>query len=236
MKIPKFLYALIAAGALVLTTATAEAALTLRLTQGASIETVVDQSSDDGSDVEGVVIFNGGIGTFTTNVSTGISKPAFPVSHNRALMDLNSVDLSSGSGGTLVIELTDTDFTLDSASMWSSLLNFGGTTQGLIDVEFWLGLDNAEFSQGVLLGDLGSLSGGAFSGVDTVSGGQDLSDPFSLTLVATIQHGSGTKLTSFDAEGSVMVPTPGTLPLFLAGITALGLGAHNARRRRRVAA
>lgn len=67
----------------------------------------VDQTITD-PDLDGLITFNGSVGVFIVNVTTGISKPLAP---SPQLMDLNSISVSSGAAGDLEIKLTDTDFT-----------------------------------------------------------------------------------------------------------------------------
>ena len=72
------------------------------------------------ADADGVVNYNGAVGSFNINVTTGISKPALP----DGTMDLNSVNVSGGDG-QLQIMLTDTGFTGPVGGFTSSI---GGTT------------------------------------------------------------------------------------------------------------
>ena len=67
-------------------------------------------TSADGSPGDGLVTFNGAVGSFIVNVTTGISKPVIG-NPSKGRIDLNSVNVS-GSAGTLQLMLTDVDFSL----------------------------------------------------------------------------------------------------------------------------
>jgi hypothetical protein len=69
---------------------------------------ITDQDLADQNTNVGAIVFNGSIGVFTVNVTTGISKPLATAPQ---LMDLNSVSVSSAGAGQLNISLTDTGFT-----------------------------------------------------------------------------------------------------------------------------
>ncbi len=93
------------------TQSSAQAALTLKLSDGVNTQTVTDTDDD--------VYFNGAIGNWMMNFSGGVSVDN--------IMDLVSLNVSSSAtGGTLTVTLTDTDF--------SNLSSFhvGGTTGGSV--------------------------------------------------------------------------------------------------------
>ena len=157
------------------------------------------------ADADGVITFNGALGVWNINVTTGLTKPAvgssiFPD------MDLNSVDHSLR-GGNLKITFTDDGFTYGGPLS----LAVGGTTAGTVSFDTQV--------NGTTVGTLGPFSGLAFSGVSFTSVSLAASD--TLSLVANIHHdGAGT--TSFDNEVS-KVPEPGMLLLFGSGLVGLGL-------------
>ena len=115
----------------------AYAILTISITQGATTFIVADGSALDMSGAAGVVTFIGNVGSFSVNVSTGISKPVVG-SPTFPQLDLNSVDVSSGAGGTLVLKVTDTDFV--STPFPGFYTELGGVSDGTIEVIS--GLDN----------------------------------------------------------------------------------------------
>jgi hypothetical protein len=195
-----------------------QATLMLNLFDGSTSVTLSDPGST------GMLSFSGSIGQFLLNVTTGISKPLLG-SSLQPEMDLNSVNLANpaGSGGTLIISLTDTDF-IGGGTTATALNKIGGTLGGPLSVDTFMDCSNAAFGQGTPLTHQ-AFSGSPFSGtgIATVAacGGH-----FSLTQVVTLSLGAG-GITSFDSE--LKIPEPATLVLLGAGI--LGLAA-TARRRR----
>ena len=74
---------------------------TLTLFDGTTTITITDGSGLDANAAVGAVTFSGRIGVWDVNVSTGITKPVIG-SSTVPMMDLNSVDHSTGAG-TLTI-------------------------------------------------------------------------------------------------------------------------------------
>lgn len=188
---------------------------------GATASAILELSSNldtvtipDG-DGDGFITFNGGIGDFNINVTTVLTKPLIG-SADWPYLDLNSIDVSSGSG-TLTIKWTDTDFTNAAGiSAFESLI--GGTTDGTVSFQAYLDSSNTAFGMATQLSDLGPFTNKAFSDGSIWSG--MFSEPYSLTLVAIITHDAGGDVTSFDAKLSA-VPIPTTLFLFGSGLFGL---------------
>ncbi|MEM7453320.1 MAG: PEP-CTERM sorting domain-containing protein [Planctomycetota bacterium] len=203
----------------------ANADLVLILTSDTTTQVVIDESplnttSSGGSytstvadflNGDGIVGYNGAVGNFIVNVTTGISDPFI----GPYAIDLNNVSVS-GAPGTLTIELIDTDFSLANAGIYNVLSEFGGTTDGTIDASGGVLDSNAEIGFGADT-FLGPFSDGAFSGTDMTTA--SLSDTFSLNTVVTITHDAGGQITSFDHKFSV-VPEPGTSAV-LVGLSSL---------------
>jgi hypothetical protein len=206
-------------------------ALSLIISDGPNTVQFSDGAPLDGSLLDGVILYNGPVGTnWIVNVTTGISKPVI----GPGSIDLNSVNVSSNGGGTLDIWLSDWGFPYSSSLTPLLSGGIGGTTDGTVTAEMYNdfvydGTTNNEFA---LLGgqiNLGPFSSGAFSGEATLSEpGLPTSLPawFSLTIHIKIVHGSGGQITSFDAHlDKNPVPEPGTVLLLgfgLLGIVALG--------------
>jgi hypothetical protein len=170
----------------------------------------------------------GAVGSWDVNVTTGMGAPLFggPL---EAAIDLNSVSATTTAGGPHVLQITlsQIDFTLPvpAGTVVELFSSIGGTTQGSIDWEAILDLDNLPLAT-VAQGE------SSYSNSFTSTPGDTAFDddakvlailqnsPFSLTQRVTITHnGAGT--TSFDYMASVPVPEPTSIALFCTG--ALGL-------------
>ncbi len=184
----------------------------------------------DGSATAGVVFFSGGVGVFSVNITSGLSKPAIGAG-SLGKIDLNSVDVS-GSGGTLELMLTDTGFLTGPVINVGILGLIGGTTNGTVDYQAWLDPANAEFGMGpgTITTGLQSFTTGAFSGTFP-SNGALVTPPVSLTQWVSLTHGAS-GVSSFNAELTI-IPEPATIVIW----SLLGsLGIVVAWRRRRKAA
>jgi hypothetical protein len=198
----------------------AHALFKIRLTQGATVVEVVDGGAGDLNPAVGAITFIGPVGVFDINVSTGLSKPVLG-SAQVAEMDLNSVNSSNGPG-ILVIELTDTGFTLPVLPA-SLISDVGGTTTGIASFAVYANSNNLEFAT---VGDLGTISHGPFGPGPYGEGksvGASVVNPFSMTQVATINH-TGVGVSSFDHHVRLTtVPEPSSLAMLLPGLAPLGL-------------
>lgn len=211
--------------AIAVAAAPAEAA-SLRLTSNGVTVTVNDgDANDETAGDAGVVTFVGGVANFVENATTGITHPTLGSLINPE-MHLNSTNVSSGVG-TLVIEFTQTDFIGDLPFR----LNFGGVTDGTISYSAYIGAGNSPFEQSTLIGSTGPISGGSSHAFDTsfTSNVVPPDEPYSLTQVVEITHGSGTNHSSFSATLNA-VPEPGTAGLALLGLGICGVVAWRRRR------
>lgn len=214
----------IAAAAFALTSLTqrSEAVATLSLFDGTTTINVTDGGGNDSNVNVGAVTYNGSIGIWQINVSTGLTKPIIG-SPMRPDMDLNSVDFSTGAG-TLVITFTDTDFTLP---FGSAIAAIGGTQNGgnsTIRYETY----QITGTSTNLLTSVGTLTSTPFAA--SASGNLiGTEGSYSLRQVVTITHtAAGTS--SFDA--SLQVPDGGAT----AALLGLGLVAVEGIRRKLKAA
>lgn len=211
-----------------LLTVSAHAAPMLRLTaDGAGPITISDNGLGDFDPSAGSVVHFGPLGVFTTNITTGITKPILG-GPERPEMDLNSINVSSTSGGTIKIEFSETDFNnIGSFIALSSLV--GGTGDGTMQYQTYASLTNTAFATDILIADSLVQSG--------LVGFQDLSNialngDYSLTMVVTITHDSAGQNSSFNAL--LEIPEPGLSPALVIG--ALVVTARIARRRKRAQA
>jgi hypothetical protein len=189
----------------------------------------------DGTATVGAVSFNGVVGTFSVNVTTGVSKPVIG-GFNVSRIDLNSINVSGSAAGQLKIELTDTDFSLPVSPNPYTLKSFiGGTTDGTVDLDQFVDLSNNEFGIGPpgpnipLVLSQGPFGPGAFSG--TASGNINIVNPFSITEEVLITHTAAGNITSFNAGSDVAIPEPTTLILFGFGLVGVaGFAWHRKKK------
>ena len=199
--------------------AQANAVPMLRLTTSTgATATVIDGGANDSSSLDGLVLFNGPLGNWTINVTTGLSKPALG-SDLVPILDLVSFNMtSSGPAGTIWLEFTETGFASqpNSAHVGTAI---GGTTTGNVTFRTFFDAANLAFGQGTELTSA-SYNDSAFSGTGWNS--LESSDPYSLTLLVGITHdGRPWQMTSFDAN--IQVPEPASLLLVGTGLLAMAL-------------
>jgi hypothetical protein len=177
----------------------------------------------------GLLTFNGAVGHFGVNVTTGISKPLIGPNY----LHLNSVNVSGP--GRIEIRLTDTDFV---SLLPATLLADGGGVKpstGTVEVWQYIDFSNQAFAPGcagptcVALHALFSAPQTVFAETQSVGlGGQ--TGLFSLTERVQILHESAGAVTSLDLQGHVTeAPEPSTWLLLATG--SVSMLAYGWRRR-----
>lgn len=207
------------------------------ITAGTPSEVVTDNMVGDMSGTLGFL----GTSFTTTNFSMvttmGASKPLGGNSNYLARMDLLNMNVTSlGGGGTLLVEITDTDFSLNSSTGFGSFAASIGGTLGLSDsntlnASYYYDPTNTEFGTGGTTFNTAFAGPGSFSqdlgpvAVDGVNG------PFSLTQAIMISMNAG-DIISYDSDLMVQTPEPTSFLLFGSGLVALG---YLARRKQQKA-
>ena len=237
MKVPHFTALAAGLGLGILSVSAAQAAFVMTIddTSTAGVDVIVSDGlgvgattdsglvttvSDGGIAPDGLIFFNGGVGSFNVNVVTGVSDPVI----GPGQMDLNSINVTGGAGN-LVIGLTDTGYT---GAVPSYTANYGGTTSASVDLNFIHDAGNSEFG-GSSFYDPAADSAGAFSG--SSSSAVAAGSPYSLTIFAALNHTAAGQITSFDAHLVPVTAVPVPTAVWLFGSGLLGL-AGIARRRK----
>ena len=234
-KFNKFKKAVVAGTCALLALASAQAVPTLRISDGINPDIiVVDGGGNDSSAMAGVVLFNGAIGNWIVNVVTTLTKPTVG-SAQVPYLDLNSQNVSTGTGGTLTITFFDTDFGPTSPS--GMLASIGGTKPSSGTVSYNTFVDDANVGNTSGLGvtpltsqSFGVPAGTAYSGTAGANLPNDPMTTYALVQQVVITHGAGVQNTSFDA--SLTVPDGGTTVALLGFVL---MGVEGLRRKLRLA-
>jgi len=186
---------------------------------------VVDGSVNDLSNVTGAVAVSTSYQGWTINVVTGVSYNNLG-SVSQPYIDLNTINVSSTGGGTIIVGVDVIGFTgpIAAGKTGPFFMEVGGTTSGKVDIyamydvnTLWNGA-NLGANQ---IGHLGQFSGGAFSASGYTSTFNN-ADPYALFLQANITH-TGASSTSLDADIQGKVPEPISLILLGSGLAGAGL-------------
>jgi hypothetical protein len=157
-----------------------------------------------------VATFNGSLGDWNINVTTGTSTPG-----QAPQMDLNSIDHHnlSATASTLTIEWSDNAFTPATSGFQ---LNVGGTVgaHGTVTAALYGGTSDTEFDLSHQIGTTLSFTNPpiSFSGTETAYLSGLSVSPYALTEVATISFGRAAGQASFDYSVDT-VPEPAAVLL-----------------------
>jgi hypothetical protein len=193
---------IIACGLLALATQQAGAVAQLRLSDGTTTVTIVDEGLGDAAvGIPGAVEYVGPVGpNWYLDVTVGSAYPVIGAPTAPA-MDIGTANNSIGSG-TLTIDFTDTGFSAGGAADFQ----VGGNTAGAVAFSVWTDPTNLPFAKTTQITTLGPLVGGIGGSFTGVAGGVvSTPAPYSMTMEAVIQH-TVSGHTGFDAALTVTPP------------------------------
>jgi hypothetical protein len=200
---------------------TAQATPTLKLDDGlGNVVTIADGSGFDLNGNAGVVNWQGSLGVWTVNITTGVTKPA-QGSALAPYMDISTYN-SSSAAGSLTIWFSEVGFgpNVSAASFYASM--GGTTTPGITDAAYlYADAGNALFGTGTQILQLGPFNTAGFSGSSTGMGLAGTS--YSITEKVVLRS-TGQAVTSFDYEASGSSVPDGGMTITLLGLACGALG------------
>jgi len=239
LGVASFLLTSAIAGGVIGTTPDVQAAFKLSIDDLGTTEvdvTIYDNQPGVDQDGQKGVIDTGDIfvGSFGLQLTTALSKPLVG-SLDMARLDVSNLSISSSVGGTLLIQVTDTDFLLNNPASGPIVLQgyAGGATSGTVAINGFLDANNAEFGMPgnitVDLGTLGPLFAKTVSATDSLPG----MDHFALMQKISVIHDGGFQISGFDSELRATVPEASAslmLAIALFGLSWYGKFYRRARK------
>jgi hypothetical protein len=189
---------------------------TLTLSDGipADTVTVTDNGVGDASSVPGIIVFNGAVGNWTINVTTGQASPPFaglPGTATAPDLDLNSFDFFAGGAGN-VLTITLTEFGVGPTTAIASTSSGGTIAQGIT---------------GIAVNNL--VNGAVVAGASSSTSPFNLSFNYALAQPGTYNWGLQYVITAnagtfgtFSGDSGTTVPDGG-MTVSLLGMALLGL-------------
>jgi hypothetical protein len=192
---------------------------------------IQDNAVGDSVGMSGAISFSTTAFGYSFLVNTSQSKPMLGGAAAPQL-DLSFAVTSSGTGGNVFLNISDTGFTLANGF---ALLTLGGTNSGgsgTVTGRAWGGTSNTAllFSGANLISSLAGLTGPTFAASAT-NGFTPVVNPYSLTIGMQISRASaGTTSGNLNVQVSP-VPEPSTWASVLMGAALVGFVARRRRRR-----
>lgn len=197
----------------------------LQLMNGVTTVTIGDNTGLDSNSAIGIITYVGAVGDFSTNVTTGQTKPSIGSAAQPSL-HLGTLDITNNSATaeTLTILFSDSDFGPTTGTPMASLaITSLGNSGGSVTYNTYWDAGNMPLAQTTALTSIGPVTMGS----STTGASGSFSFPFALTQVLQITlNAGGTFLGSAD-----LTIVPEANGVLICALTALVLGVGFARRR-----
>ncbi len=191
---------------------------------------------DNSASILGLLSTSFSTPNFFLTASSGVSKPLPPNTNKQANLFMRELAVSSVNGGTLTIEISDNDFTLDgdpngifSAGIAGRL---GTNPLNTVEANYYYNTSNINFDTAgatIINSDFFS-GGGGFDGNYGPVAITSVDQPFSITQVLTIHLEPNFQIMSFESRLHA-VPEPDTLFLVGLGLSLIFAARHSKQQK-----